>query len=529
MDGQTIGGMLRDAARENPDKLFATCDGSAATYDQLDARAGRLAAGFARLGVHAGDRVAVLAPNRWEWIELYFALAKAGIIQVPINTFLKGEFLRYQLENSDPVALVTDAAGLEAARDLLPALPGVTTLITLDGGGDPVPGLTTVPYADLASDDEFVEPGLGPSDVMSIVYTSGTTGLPKGCILSHGYYLRVGLGMCTVNDIRSQDVLFTALPLFHSAARMMVVAAALQARATVAIDTSFSASNFFRNAAAVGATKAYGVGAMSVALAKSAVSEHDRAHTVGLVMLPPTVPATEIALSERFGAQFWSESYGQTECVPITNNPSFSAEKRPGASGRMVDDLEGAIMDSDDLALPAGQTGELCIRPKTPWSMFSGYWRNPEATLDAYRHLWYHTGDTGYFDDEGFFHYVDRKKDAMRRRGENVSSSELEAAIALHPDIEDVAVVGVAAESDQDIKACIVPVTGRTLEPAALFEFFTKNLPYFAVPRYVELLDALPKTPTGRNQKFLLRDRPMTEATWDFTALGLEQSKENRR
>jgi crotonobetaine/carnitine-CoA ligase len=364
---------------------------------------------------------------------------------------------------------------------------------------------------------------------MSILYTSGTTGMPKGCLLPHGYYLRVGREMGKANSIVESDVLFTALPLFHSAGRMMVVAAALAAGASVVVEPSFSARNFFRRATEAGATLAYGVGATAIALLKSEPSGYDRRHKVRALLCPPVPVRAQAEFNERFGPICWAESYGQTECVPVFNNPVHGV-RRPGCMGRPVTDLEVALLDEHDDQVPQGTAGEICLRPRTKHSMFAGYWRNPEATATATSHLWYHTGDTAYVDANGYYWFLDRKKDAIRRSGENVSSVELEAAIARHDKIAEVAVHGVPSESsEEDIKAVIVLTRGAQVTAEELYTYFSANLPYYAVPRYIEVVDELPKNSIGRILKYRLRERPITSAVWDLQSVGLGVSRSGRR
>jgi crotonobetaine/carnitine-CoA ligase len=238
-------------------------------------------------------------------------------------------------------------------------------------------------------------------------------------------------------------------------------------------------------------------------------------------------PDRQVEFEERFGVPVAAESYGQTECIVIGIGDLREARRR-GSAGRPARHLEVAIVDDDDNPLPAGQAGEIVVRPHKSNMMFKGYWNQPEATLETWRNLWHHTGDIGRQTEDGTLWIVDRKKDALRRRGENVSSIELEAAIRQHPEILDVAVHAVPSTlGDDEIKACIV--AGSELEPKELFHFFKSRLPYFAVPRYVEILEALPVNAVGRVRKQTLRERGVTTETWDFEALGMTVSRHERR
>lgn len=526
-----VGDLLRAQARVTPAKRFLTCGENEVGFAALDARTDAIAAGLAAAGVGKSDRVAIVCSNRIEMLELFFAVAKLGAIQVPLNAYLKGEFLRYQLADSQASALIVDASAQAAVAPMLANLPELRLLVLLDAPvADPVSSAIQVrAYAELAiaTSPPIVE--LQPADLMSIVYTSGTTGQPKGCMLSHGYYMRVARVMGQACELTIDDVLLTALPLFHSAARMMVLMSGLAHGLPVVVEPEFRASAFLPRAAKVGATFAFGVGAMGAALLGTEPSPHDRAHRLRAMLLIPFPAERQEIFAKRFGIEAWSELFGQTECLPVTWNP-LSGPRNAASCGRPGTDLEVALLDDDDLHVAQGAVGEICVRPHESLAMFSGYWGKPEATLDAYRTLWYHTGDFGRADRDGSICFVDRKKDAVRRRGENVSTQELEAAIVRHPAIAEAAAHGVpAAATEDDIKVCLVLVSGEDVTPVELFGFFKEHLPYFAIPRYVEIVAELPKNAVARVMKHELRKRPMTDAVWDLQALGLTIAYDERR
>lgn len=529
MTKRVIGDLLRRRREERGDHLFWWCGDGRATYAEADERSDRVAAGLAEIGVKKGDRIAILAPNRPEILELYFACAKLGAVQVPLNAFLKGEFLRYQLADCGASVLVTDAAGYEAAAPILGELPGIGHVVALDrlpGGPTPV---RIVAYADLATAARPPQVEVEEGDLMSIVYTSGTTGLPKGCMLPHAYYCRVARLMCEAWEVGEGDVIMTALPLFHGAARMMMVGAALWSGQTVVVEREFRPAPFLERITEVGATIVGGVGAMGVALLSLPPSPFDRSHRLRVAMWIPFTAEQQLAFEERFAVNVSAELYGQTECVPVT----FSApkgERNRASAGRPAPDLEVQLVDDEDRPVPTGQVGEIVVRPREPYAIFSGYWQKPEETLRSFRNLWYHTGDYGRADAQGFITFVDRKKDALRRRGENVSSVELEAAIARHPKIAEAAVHAVPSQlTEDDIKACIVLKTGETIGPEELFTFFKDHIPYYAIPRYVEILPQLPKNAVGRVMKYVLRERGVTPSTWDLEAMGFRIPRSQRR
>ena len=521
---------LRERAGRDPDGRCVHCTGEWMSAAELDAVSDRVAAGLFALGVRAGERVALILPNRNEMLELYFALAKLGAIQVPLNYWLKGEFLRYQLSDSGARVLIADGPGVSAAA---PVLAGtcVETVVHVDDGLPSEIAVERVAYAE-ARDcaGGFDEPVRGDSDVQSILYTSGTTGAAKGCMLPYGYYAAAGVALGEAELVIPGDTVFTAFPLFHAGGQAISLMAALMNDAAVHYEPEFSASQFMPRAAAAGATMLWGVGPMGMAILATPPSEQDRDNVLRLAAFVPMPPAQQLVFEERFGVPFTSEMYGQTECQPVTVSPPSGRRSR-GSLGLPAPHLDVRVVDDHDRAVAPGEVGEIVLRPREANAMFCGYWGKPEASLEAARNYWHHTGDLGVADADGFITFVDRKKDALRRRGENVSSFELEAAIVKHPAVAQCAVCAVPSPlGEDDIKACIVLGADAAPSPGELFDFFKSSLPYFAIPRYVEIRDALPLTAaTGRVMKHVLRDEGVTEATWDFEELALVVPKAERR
>ncbi|HWC13848.1 MAG TPA: AMP-binding protein [Actinomycetota bacterium] len=530
MPHETVVDLVRVRARTHGDKPFVLCGDRRVSFAEADAVSDRVAAGLAEIGVAPGDRVAILTENRPEMVETVFGCAKLGAIQVPLNHFLKGEFLRHQLEDSGASTLVGDRAGVSAAISLLDSIPELKRIVCFD---DP-PGSSSVEITSYDSVRASRAPTpaveLCSADLMAILYTSGTTGLPKGCMLSHAYHTHYGRVWCEFAGYEENDVLLSALPMYSNAARVTVMLPALTGGFTAVIEPAFHASTFIQRAIDADVTWIGGVGAMGMALIAQPPSPKDRAHKIRAAGFIPFDPEASDAFKQRFGIpEFFTELYGQTECAAVCFSP-ISGDRRPGSAGKPVPYLDVRLFDDDDREVEAGQVGEIVVRPRQPGVMFDGYWGKPEATLEAFRNLWYHTGDYGRFDAEGFLTFIDRKKDALRRRGMNVSSVELEMAISRHPAVAEAAVVALAAAmTEDDIKACLVLEPDATIEAEALFEFFSKNLPYFAVPRYVEIAASLPKNAMGRVMKHELRDAGVTEGTWDFEAMGLTVSRDDRR
>ena len=520
----TMGQLLRHRAVEFPDLPFCDVGGAGFTFSEMDRRTDALAAGLAAKGVHKGDRVALLMPNRIEFVEGYFALAKLGAIQVPLNAYLKGDFLRHQLADSRSSVLITDGPGCTAVQPLRAELPELRLIASMEAAGD------VVPFEQL-----FITDGMPPDvevnadDPMSILYTSGTTGYPKGCVLPHGFYVRVGETATDALGLTEADRLFTALPMFHLSGGVFMIVPALLNGIPAHFEAAFSAHAFLANATLAGATVALGVGAMCHALLATPPGPADAQHMIRTMMVAPLAAADQQRFKDRFGIDPWTEVYGQTECMPVTLNPASSDRDRAGC-GFAAPDLEVELLDENLQPVPSGEVGEICVRPKRRYAMFDGYWDNPAATVKSFAGLWYHTGDSARRLASGQFAFVDRKADVLRRKGENVSSLELEAAIKSLPKVADVAVVAVPSETtEDDIKACVVLHPGEAITPEALFEQFRATLPYFAVPRYVEIVDRLPVNAMNRVLKHQLKDQANVARVWDFNRLGLSVAAHQRR
>ncbi len=527
---KVLGDWLRDEAVRDPDRDFVQCASPWMTLGELDRLSDTVAAALQGLGVGKGDRVAINLPNRIEYIVLIYAIAKTGAIQVPLNTYLRGGFLRHQLVQTTPRVYIGDAAALQMLQPVLPELDGIEHLVVV---GEPpettsLPDLT--PFASLEGSARPLDPvALSPADVCTVIYTSGTTGPSKGCTITHGYYCNLVNVFIDFGWYAEGDVVFGANPLFHFSGQTWLVAAALAVRGSVIVEPSFSASGYMSRIRETGATTAMGMGAMGMAIMTTPPRPEDKQHKLRHITFMPSTPALVEQFAERFGIEPFAEVFGQSECWPaLLGDPR--GMRKPGSMGKLTPGLQVKIVDEDDVEVPSGEPGEIVVRAEEPYRLFSGYWRNDAATVETFRNLWHHTGDSGRVDEDGYFWFVDRKKDSLRRRGENVSSLELEAALMKHPAFSAVAVHAVPSElSEDDIKVCIVLKPDESVGPEELFDFFRTTLPYYAVPRYVEFLDALPANVNGRVQKFKLRERGITAETIDFEALGLVIARSERR
>jgi len=533
---RTVSERLRFWAEKTPEAQFIKCDSPWLTFEELEKQTDQLAAGFQELGVQKGDHVAVILPNRIEMVLVIFGLAKLGAVQVPLNTFLKGQFLQYQLKDSSAKYVIADQSAIAELTKLSVHLPDVSGLIGVGLTHEELNTQTeswnvdTFCFNEIASSTkEFRAQDSKMEDLVSIMYTSGTTGLPKGCMLSNGYYTAIPLTFFENRLVEKGDVIITPFPLFHAAGGVVFAMEALYGGLPIIFEPSFSANNFMRRATEEKATLAHFVGAMGSAILATPPSKYDRTHNLRNVTIMPMTPDHQIQFEERFGTVVFPLGYGQTEVSPATSGTLEMLPRKRATVGCPNSRLEITIRNDENSEVPIGEMGEICVRPREPEVMFQGYWQKPEETEKAFEGSWYHTGDLGVMDEDQYITFRGRKSDSLRRRGENIAAMELESAIARHSKISAVAVHAVASEmSEDDIKACIVLEPDQEFEPEELFSFFQETLPYFAVPRYVEFLDALPLTATGRVMKHILRKRPNNDVI-DFDRMGFRIDRNERR
>jgi crotonobetaine/carnitine-CoA ligase len=365
--------------------------------------------------------------------------------------------------------------------------------------------------------DAFEPTPTRAGDPLAILYTSGTTGPSKGVVCPNAQFYWWGANVGAWLDLTQDDVLYTCLPLFHTNALNAFVQALLHG-ARFTLGPRFSASRFWQRVQAADATVTYLLGAMVSILAAREPGPDDRSHRVRVALAPATPADLWHVFRARFGVDI-VDGHGMTETNAVIG--PRNGEQRTGWMGRVMPGFEAQVVDDDDVPVPDGTAGELVMRAAEPYAFASGYWRMPEATVAAWRNLWFHSGDRVVADD-GWLRFLDRMKDAIRRRGENVSAWEVEQVLLQHRHIESVAVIPVPSElGEDDVMACIVPCAGVSVDPTELVQYCEPRLPYFAVPRYVEIFEELPLTENGKIQKFVLRERGVTAATWDRDAAGI--------
>jgi len=523
-EGDTVIDLLRQCVDECPDQLFVEFGLDTYTYSEVWNQATQLATGFRALGIGSGRTVATMFDNHVDALCSWLGVNLAGGIWVGINTALRGEFLRHVVADTRADLVLCEEEFLARFSIIEEGLPDLRTILWR-GNGDGSDLVARVANDSIesyrldASDLGWFEPK--PADTSCLVYTGGTTGPSKGCIISHNQMCNIARRTIESSGRTSDEVNWNPLPMFHLNLTATTIVATMLVRGSASIPKRFSLSGFWPDMVRTGARVVNLLGSMGSFIAHMPETPEMAACEFGQIRVlygSPFPPELEAIWRRRFGVELVGNVYGQTEAVPQTTLPhQIARDAPPGSSGKRNDqDFDVRIFDENDRELGPDQVGEVVCRPKRPNVMYKGYWGRPDATWDAMQNLWFHTGDLGRFDDQGFFYFVDRKKDYLRRRGENISSAEMEAVYGEHPAITEVAVHAVPSEvSEDDVKVTAVLVDEHALTAEELFEWSKLRVPYFALPRYIEFRPELPKSPTGRVHKYVLRDEGCTAATWD--------------
>ncbi len=512
--------MLRRQAERHGERPLFICGGEQWSFADARDIAARSAGLLSAAGIGPGDRVALMCGNRPELLRLVLGCAWAGAVSVPLNAAARGFQLQHMLGNSGAKILAIEAQFLPALDSIdLSALP--LTRIWIIGGpavsASPASGkiaIEALPEATTAAPAA----ALGPGDLFTILYTSGTTGLSKGVCCPHAQYFWWGAYTGWQLDLREGDVLDTPLPLFHTNALNCFFQALLYG-ATQVVETRFSVSGFWPALGQSGATVTYLLGAMVPMLLSQPPAPAERAHRVR-VALAPGVPANFHDEFTRRTGVILLDGFGSTESNLIL--ASRCDDRKPGFMGRLVPGFQARVVDDNDNEVSDGEAGELILRADEPFALANGYFAMPEKTIEAWRNLWLHTGDRVIRDGDGYYRFVDRMKDAIRRRGENISSYEVEQVLVSHPAVALAAVFPVSSDlAEDEVMAAIVLKDGARAREEELVRFCENKMPYFAVPRFIELTTALPRTENGKVQKFKLRKRGRSAATWDREAAGI--------
>ena len=511
--------LLETRAREKGEDVFLLFDDQRISHAELDRRANRIANGLAARGIGPGSGVAIMMGNSPAWLATFFAAQKLGAYAVPINIALRGEGLGYILTHSESQALAIDAELLDAFIPLQATVPrlrcvAVNTSEAAAGVTLPTNGET---LAQLASASAARPPVMAtPGSTALLLYTSGTTGLPKAVVLRHGGFNFNGMSMFAQLGYRPGDILYTCLPLFHANALFLTTMQGLFSGFPVALGRRFSASRFWDEIRRYGATSFNGLGAMIPILLKQPARPDDADNPVRLVFSAATPAWAWEEFERRFNVTIW-EGYGAVDgggfmLFNFGNGPK-------GSMGLPPPGTEAGILRDDGTECAPTEVGELVFKIDDPAARRVTYLKNAEASDAKFRNGWFHTGDLAWRDAEGFFYFADRKTDSIRRRGENISSFEVEKIVNQHPAVLESAAFGVPAELGEDeVMVVVVCRPGASVQPDELIAFCTERMARFMVPRYVDFREALPKTETHRVQKTTLKRTGVTATTWDRDA-----------
>jgi carnitine-CoA ligase len=518
---RTVPKMLVRQAERYGARRLVTIGGGTLSYAETHAAAAGHAAALAATGIKAGDRVALMCGNRAELLLTILGCAWLGAVAVPINTASRGAQLAHILGNCGARLVVVERELTPALAALEPAPAALETLwLVGEGAVADLPRVRSVAFPDPQAP---VPPHPSePGDTFAILYTSGTTGLSKGVCCPHAQYFWWAFYTGQLLGVAESDVLLTTLPVFHTNALNAFFQAMLNG-AQIVVEPRFSASGFMPSLVQHKATVTYVLGAMVPMLLAQEKSAADRAHSVRIALAPAVSAHFHAAFTERFGFGLL-DGYGSTETNCIMGAPL--AEQRPGYMGKLLAGFDARVVDTHDNELPDGEAGELVLRADEPFAFATGYFGMADKTVEAWRNLWFHTGDRVVREADGYYRFVDRMKDAIRRRGENISSYEVEQVLVSHPAIENAAVFPVRSElAEDEVMAAIVMRAGAQITPAALLDYCQPRMPYFAVPRYLEFVVALPMTESGKVTKYKLRERGVTAATWDREQAGYKVAR----
>jgi len=531
LEQRTIGNILADKVARIPKKIFLLWEDRSFTYADIDAMTNRYANGFLESGVRKGDHVAVLMSNCPEFFGVIWGLGKIGAVAVPINTAAKGEMLRYYIDQSDSTFVVLDSDSCQRVKEVSVSIPKVQAYFfhspdSKNGNNFNITNSKIINF-DVLENGKNSRPSLDIvrfDDIHLIMYTSGTTGPSKGVMSPHSQGHAVGMSVARNYGYRSDDVLFTCLPLFHGNALWYTCYAALWSDAAIALVPRFSASNFWEDIRRMGATQFNSLGAMTNIIWKIPPSPQDSNHKLRQCMTVPVPREIYSEMQERYHLTLTSV-YAMTENFAVTLFTPDDPIEKVGSAGKSRGEALLKIVDDERQSIGVNEVGEICIKPTSDGLMMKGYYKMPEATVREFHEGWFYTGDRGYLDADGYLFFVDRKKESIRRRGENISAYEVELIISRHPSILEVAAVPVSSElSEDDVMVYVVLKPGETLTHSEVVYFAAENMSYFMVPRFVEFIEELPKTPSEKLEKYKLKKsaEERREQLWDREQEGIQ-------
>ncbi len=517
---QSVGKILAARARATPDNIFIHADARHLTFGEAESESNIVANATRSLGMEPGGTVLVMLPNVIEFILIWLGLGKSGAVQVPVNTAYRGNLLVHVINDSAASFLIVDCEFLQRIAEVSGELEHLETLIVRNLPEEPglLPnGLESFRIIDLSTLFNGRDTPLAELpkhyDLKAIMYTSGTTGPSKGVMTVQAHAYAYAHGNLELMELKPGDIYYAPLPLFHIAGQWAVCYASLIAGSAAVVTERFSVQRFWQDARRFNAKVTFLLGAMANFLARQPPQPDDSVTPIERALVVPMFPDVS-DFGRRFNMKI-KTTYGSTEtCAPHRigwDDPDWQT------CGTLHDELfEGRIVDENDEEVPDGTVGEFVIRGKEPWVLMAGYWRHPEWTEKAWSNLWLHSGDAMRRDANGRYYFVDRLTDSIRRRGENISSLEVENEINQHPAIVESAVFPISSEdTEDDVMATLVCKEGCAATPVEIIEFLEPRMARFMLPRFIDFIDALPKTPTGKIRKFSLRKKGVSSTTWD--------------
>lgn len=513
---RTVHHLLAKKARQYGNRDFLRFNDQLFGFEDLDRESDKIAAALQTLGIKKNDKVAIVMGNKPEFIFLWFGLCKLGAVEVPLNTAHRGELPAYMMRQADCRMVVTESAFIDRIAPAINRLPKIENVLVLKDENEKLPKLNkpVFDYRQVTDNNgRYEKTPVVWTDPFAILYTSGTTGPSKGALMPHSYAIHMGEIITKAAEYTENDCLYTVLPLYHGNAQLLSVIPALMNGARMVLREKFSAGRFWEEVKKYGCTEFNYIGAVLPILYK-APPKPDDADNPLRIMLGGGAPMDIFEeIEKRFGVTL-IEGYGMSEIgIPLMNTLRV---RKPGTCGRPLPDYLVKLVDDNGMDAGPHSPGELLICHKKPNSMLLEYYKMPEQTAAAWKGSWFRTGDYLYYDDDGYFHFVDRKKDALRRRGENISSYEVEKVIDDHPAVLESAAVAVRSElGEDDVMVCLTLKPGETLKPEDLIAFCRERMADFMVPRYIRFMETLPKTPTQRVEKYRLREEGVTQDTWD--------------
>jgi crotonobetaine/carnitine-CoA ligase len=504
-------------------QTFFTFKDGTFTYGEFNRLVNRVAHCLRDAGLVRGTSVAVLMDTSPEYLALWFALAKIGAIEIPINTAYHGDMLLHQLVVSNATVCIVDSAYLTAVQHVVKASAVKTMYVR--GKLSEAPSAARKDFTELLASNLTKNPDIpiDHDELTCVIFTSGTTGRSKGVLLSHHYLTAYGYMYADINALRDDDVVMNFLPFFHIAAKFLTIAT-LVCGGKMRLLQRFSISTFLDEVRSFGITNFVGVGGICNMLLSRPPEPSDADTTIRTIYAVPDPSDIHDELERRFKCSI-TTVYGSTEAgLPIIRGAAD--EYRPGSCGRASPYYQVAIVDEHDNELPAGSAGEIVVRPKRPFLVASGYIGMADRTVTAWRNLWLHTGDRARADADGWFYFEDRVTDSIRRRGENISSFEVEMLVSKHPAVAEVAAVSAESEiGEGEVRVFLTVRSGHTVEHEDLLRYCSKVMPYFMVPRFIDIVDELPRTPTAKVEKYKLRAVAIGPQTWDREQHGWKMTR----